>query len=270
MKNITKERAMADGRAGAAAVSASDNRILCRALNRYKMFVDARDVSVMPYIAHDGGYDWHIVETIASAVMPGMVCCDIGATFGYHTLIMSDLVGPTGKAYTFECHPRLFQTLKHNIEINNFCTRTRPYPLALGASAGKGELCLHRRRFAGATMSARAKASFGSQEIADVEITRLDDVLLPNNAIPDFYHISAVGYEPQIWAGMQGLLHAKRKITIVLHYAYRWYDNPGEFAAAILDEGFIVKRIREDGQHENILTPEQFGSAFRTDLLLTR
>jgi FkbM family methyltransferase len=270
LANATKAQLMDAGRKGASAVQTSDNRILSRVLNRYMIYTDARDVSVTPYVFGNGGYDWHIVETMAALIKPNMVCADLGACFGFHTLVMADLVGSAGKVYSFECHPRLFPTLKNNIEINDFCTRVRPYPNAIGASAGSGELCLHRRRFNGSTLSDRAKASFGAQEVASVNISRLDDILIPNGANPDFYHISAVGYEPQIWEGMQGLLHAKRKITIIMNFCRRWYDNPIGFASAILDEGFIVQRLREDGHLETLLSPEQFGNPIRSDLLLTR
>ena len=47
----------------------------------------------------------------------GNIVLDIGANIGYYTLIMSKLVGSTGKVYAFEPEPKNFEVLKKNIEL---------------------------------------------------------------------------------------------------------------------------------------------------------
>ncbi len=232
------------------------------------MYLDTRDTSLTPHLQTRGIVGPHLLESICGVVTPGMTCADVGAGFGYHTLLLCALAGERGRVYAFEPHPRIYPILKRNIELNKFTQIARPYPNALGASEGDGELAIHKWRFDSATLADRPKASFGSANIAAVHVSRLDD-LLSEQSPPDFYLISAVGYEPEVWAGMQGLLAAKRKVVIFMEFTHRWYAAPAKFAADILEQEFMVHRLR-DGAEEPLLEPSQFCTRFRSWLKLTR
>src|SRR5438105_4809173 len=90
----------------AKALLVSDNRVLCRALGHWKMYADARDISQMPYLAMDGIIEPHLIEHICDLVKPGMTCVDVGACYGFHALLMAELVGRPGAVHAFEPHPR--------------------------------------------------------------------------------------------------------------------------------------------------------------------
>jgi len=72
-----------------------------------------------------------------------MTAVDVGACFGYRSLLLSELVGETGRAFSFEPNPRSFHLLKRNIDINGFKPRCAVYPLAIGAIDGIGNLTIH-------------------------------------------------------------------------------------------------------------------------------
>lgn len=255
--------------AGCYNYAAGDNLTACRVLNRWTMFLDSRDVSLTPYLAMKGIHEPHILEAICGVVQPGMTCVDVGAGFGYHTLLLCELVQAHGRVYAFEPAPRIYPLLKRNIEINGFVKRARPYPNAIGETEGQGELAVHRYRFDSATLADRAKASFGQANIAAVHLSRLDDILIDNGPSPEFFLISVVGYEPQVWGGMKQLLHSKRKVTVLMEVTHRWHSNPGAFYDDLVDEGFVIHRLHE-ATREPLVSREQFTEEFRSWLLLTR
>lgn len=267
MTNI--KEAISAARAGARGTPVSDSRILCRVMDRWKMFCDARDISQTPYLLDDGLVEPQLLEHIHDRVKPGMTCVDVGACYGFHALLMAELVGPSGLVFAFEPHPRLFPMLKQNIEINNLCPRIRPFPNALGDAPVTGSISLHKRRYGGATLSERAKASFGTQESVTVQIDRLDQMIKPERGEPDFYIIQTNGFEPAVWAGMAALLKSKRKIQMIMEFIPRWYTDAPKFAADILDQGFNVSRI-EGGHLLPLVEPSQFTTKFRSDLILSR
>lgn len=253
------------------AVAAGDNLMLVSVLaDKWNMYVEQRDMSMTPRLASRGIMDAYLLDAICGVVGEGMVAVEAGAGFGYHTLLLCELVGPRGQVYAFEPHPRIYPVLKRNIELNDYHRIARPYPNALGAADGDGEMALHRYRFDSATLSERAKSSFGSANIASVRVSRLDDILLDARVSPDFYLLSAVGSEPDVWAGMQGLLASKRKVNMLVEFTHRWYADPLKFAGEILDQGFQVSRLRKDADSEPLSEPSKFTRHFRSWLLLSR
>jgi FkbM family methyltransferase len=69
----------------------------------------------------------------------GDVVADVGANIGYYTLIMSRLVGPSGKVFAFEPNPLSRAKLEANLSANN-CCNVEVFAIAL--SDGKGEAAL--------------------------------------------------------------------------------------------------------------------------------
>jgi len=45
---------------------------------------------------------------------------DLGANFGWFTLVLSKTVGSSGRVYSFEADPSLVNILKENVKLNNF------------------------------------------------------------------------------------------------------------------------------------------------------
>ncbi|TMD30056.1 MAG: FkbM family methyltransferase [Chloroflexi bacterium] len=57
---------------------------------------------------------------------------DLGANIGLTALAAFSAVGPSGHVHAFEPHPRIFDFLVGNIELNRAETVVTPYNLALG------------------------------------------------------------------------------------------------------------------------------------------
>lgn len=103
-----------------------DAFVLERLLRRPIVFED-RDG--LRYILHPGenarayleaGGNYEVAETAFCRryVGPGSVALDVGANIGLYTLLLSQLVGPTGSVHAFEPEPRNVRRLRENIALN--------------------------------------------------------------------------------------------------------------------------------------------------------
>ena len=67
--------------------------------------------------------------------MPGHTFVDVGAHWGYFSLIASQRVGEAGRIISIEADPRLFKTLSLNVR-NNALAQIEPVHVAAAADAG--------------------------------------------------------------------------------------------------------------------------------------
>ncbi len=89
-----------------------------RIINNYKMLVLANEY-IGRIIYFCGFYEKAETEFISDIIKKDDVCVDIGANFGYYTLLMASKA-IEGKVYSFEPVPLYFHLLSCNAIINNF------------------------------------------------------------------------------------------------------------------------------------------------------
>ncbi len=77
----------------------------------------ATDTSVMPQLRR-GCYEPHVQKLFCSLIEPGMKVCDVGANFGQHTVVLSRLVGSTGKVFAVEASPINAEYIRRTIAEN--------------------------------------------------------------------------------------------------------------------------------------------------------
>jgi FkbM family methyltransferase len=77
-------------------------------------------ISVREYV--HGTYEPEVCQFILTHVKPGMIVCDIGAHFGYFTILMSERVGQSGRCIAIEAsndnYSRIARTLRANAISN--------------------------------------------------------------------------------------------------------------------------------------------------------
>lgn len=79
-----------------------------------------RDESITQSILHScGAYEPHITRLLESTLRAGDTFIDVGANFGYMTLLGSSLVGDAGRVISFEPLSVNADYCQQNIELNN-------------------------------------------------------------------------------------------------------------------------------------------------------
>ncbi|WP_165933708.1 FkbM family methyltransferase [Aquabacter spiritensis] len=213
----------------AKAVHLGGTTMLARSLGRYLMFLDAEDVGFAPHILMDGFWESWITRFMVSRIQPGMVVADIGANFGYYTLLMADLAGPGGKVLAFEPNTKVVAALAKSVAVNGYSATVQIEQVAV--SDRSGETCLFvvppGEPKNGYLVPATARTRH--PDATEVPVRKLDDYMAAHPRL-DFIKIDAEGAEERIFAGMTALLERDRPEILLEFNAQRSAD-----AALFLD-----------------------------------
>ncbi|MFC1506143.1 FkbM family methyltransferase [Thermoproteota archaeon] len=131
---------------------------------------------------------------------------DIGAHYGYYTVIMSKLGGPSSKVYSFEPNNEFFKILSTNVKLNKLQNVTL-HEIAL--SDRKGIITLEPSEW----FRARAdKRRMKTMEITSydqrkyIESISFDDLAEKSEIFPDIVKIDVHGAEGNVITGMKKAL----------------------------------------------------------------
>ncbi|MCR4328814.1 MAG: FkbM family methyltransferase [Patescibacteria group bacterium] len=162
-------------------------------------------------ICRDRGlYDQTEAAVFKLLVRPGQTVMDIGASFGWWSVVFARLVGSAGKLYCFEPEPQSYSELQKNMGLN-FHDRTRfnLEQIALSDKLGSEPFLVQKSlgpAFARLiTASEREHTSQG--EVRDVEVITLDSYV-QKNAISkvDFIKCDVEGKTIEVLRGATQLL----------------------------------------------------------------
>lgn len=215
-----------------------DHTALARALGRYKIYVDTRDIGIAPHLMLDGFWEMWVTEAMLRTVRPGSTVIDVGANLGFFTLLLADLAGPEGRVLAFEPNAGLADRLASSIAVNGFGGRTTLHRCALGAAAGQVALDVEAQTPGGGRVR--------EDGAGRIPIRRLDS--FPQALDAAFIKIDVEGHEQQVWRGMTGILARGNPLTIFLEFTVNRYPDPAGFLSEILGEGFELGLIHHDGQ----------------------
>ncbi|HYE27050.1 MAG TPA: FkbM family methyltransferase [Allosphingosinicella sp.] len=204
---------------------------LCRVLARYKMFVDSRDISLAAHLLLDGFWEPWLTQFVARTVGPRSVVADIGANVGYYTMLLADLVGPSGKVFAVEPNPDSVELLRRSVLLNGFAGRTEIVEGAAGDAAGKATLWTQDSTPGGSSVI-KPPGGIGNADAARAVPVVALDLLMAEESRLDFVKIDAEGSEERIIAGMRGLIQRHRP-KIVLEFNPGWYADPDGFLSEL-------------------------------------
>jgi FkbM family methyltransferase len=221
-------------------------RALTGLFTGHKIFVDTRDVGIAPHLLWEGRWEPWIDHHVLYAVQPGMTVCDIGASFGYYTLLMAEKVGSLGRVHAFEPNPAVTALLKQSVAVNGFDPRVTIHQVALGAEAEELRLHIDLESVGGAFLSP-AEALAGTDAVS-VAVRRLDD-LLPSDQTLDFIKVDVEGFEAAVMAGARATL-ARSELKGALLEFRRTSDEASalpEYIKHLYDRGMTAVALEPSG-----------------------
>jgi FkbM family methyltransferase len=150
-----------------------------------------------------GKYEPEQTKLFGELVKPGDVVFDVGAHFGYYTLLASKLVGDSGKVISFEPSPANLARLYRHIELNS---RRNVQVLELAVSDHEGTARFETRTGSGV-------GHLADDGPLEVRLTTLDSLTqLPR---PQVMKIDVEGAEVGVLQGAKALLQNARPIIFL-------------------------------------------------------
>lgn len=163
-----------------------------------------------------GTYEPDLQLGIGDLVKPGMVAYDVGANIGYISLLLAQVVGKTGRVYSFEALSKNLERLEGNVRLNELQDRveiiagavvdqSRPVSFWVGPSGGMG----------------KAEGSAGRESVEyhasiQVEGFSLDDFVYRRDHLqPDVVKMDIEGGEVLALPGMRQVLAQARPIVFL-------------------------------------------------------
>jgi len=180
-----------------------------------------------------GTSEWDALQRI---VRPGMTTLDVGANLGLYTVLLSRLVGPTGRVIAFEPDPHHFALLSKNCALNA-CANIEAHNLALGSASGR--LALHKEILnSGNNFLGYGSIRSGSE--VEVDVVSLDEFLPALR--PDLVKIDVQGWEVEALRGMRRMLAATPHVALCLEFwpvgLRRAHSSPEELLDLLTGQAF--------------------------------
>ena len=200
-------------------------------------------------------------------VQDGMVVIDVGAHVGIYSMLSSELVGETGRVYSFEPTPWTFRILTENTQkltnvtiLNQAISETKQTLTFADYGPGYGAYNSANANGAPDTTRHPTKISVGS--------VSLDAFCTEKSIQPDIIKIDSEGYEREVLLGSKSILTdtaTKRPlVTIEVAGGATWAENSHQAFALLTSYGYTPYEINPEGT----IAPHTFKDTYQYDNLL--
>jgi FkbM family methyltransferase len=158
-----------------------------------------------------GQYEKETNDLLFEYIKPGQTVLEAGANNGTETVLLSRLVGSTGKVIAFEPVKHIYQTLQLNLSINH-CTNVLTEQMALGESDEQLYFNVLSEDFCNQGMASKYDEKSADAKVL-VQQTSVDLWLNKNNIRNiDFIKMDIQGAEIELLKGAQYIIQKSKPI----------------------------------------------------------
>ena len=234
-----------------------DPHVIVHTVHGFEIRCNAYDY-VGQHVIADRDWESLIARTLATIARPGSLCLDIGANMGFHTLVMGQAVGPSGRVIAFEPDQRNLSSLIYNIRLNGM-RHILPVGLGLSDSAA----IVYMAEPSGVNYgAANMREQSGGNKGQPAMVVRADSLpLLKGADAIALIKLDVEGFEENVLRGLGSVLD--RVQHIVCEISPEWVNTEAIFAllanagfnfvaAPPFHEGrwFKPETCRVQGQHD--------------------
>lgn len=189
-------------------------------------------------------FEYDLSNVLLSLLKPGMIFVDVGAHFGYFSLLASKLVSSKGFVHSFEPTKKTFDILNMNVS-------SRPNVKTNQMAVWSSDTYLEFHEY-GEILAAynsftkpRTQTFHGSVNKTKIQAMRLDTYFKEYD-MPDFVKIDAESSELEVLKGMENILKNKAPI-ISMEVGDLVDDIPSSRSNVehLLDRNYVAYEIRE-------------------------
>jgi FkbM family methyltransferase len=193
---------------------------------------DLRD-GIAREVCFIGGYGPQETRLLGALLGPGMTVIDVGANWGYFTLVAASIVGPRGRVLALEPEPRLFELLEQNLRLNGFCHATA---LREAATDRASTMSLHAFDEYCGNWGVSSVVLPPPRAVATSVAGRPLDAVVRDAGLASIHlvKIDVEGHELEVLAGMADGLRAGRYRRLIVE----WHPAAFRSPRAALQAGF--------------------------------
>ncbi len=155
-------------------------------------------------------------------ISPGDIIFDIGGHHGWNALVLSSMVGPRGKVFTFEPNPKNAEIIKRNVSLNG-CTNVTLENAAIGSRdqdvivTNMSDTIVRPDKLDDRYWPEDCRRKSVSRGIA-VKMQSLDTYSRQHNIFPSLMKVDVEGYEIEVLRGSRSILARKPKLCLEIHH----------------------------------------------------
>ena len=214
----------------------------------FDLWIHPNDEILSRSIAYDKIWEPETTKLIKKIIHEGDIGIDLGANIGYFTILMANLVGTSGKVFSFEPAPQNFEILQKNIKQNHL-KNVVANQSAIGDMNGKIKLYLSNTNAGWHKVFPKQFIDYEvSDKNIDVEICSLDKEFIDKKI--DFIKMDVEGYEWNAIKGGKKILEENQDIKLIFEFfpmALRANNvKPDTVLRYLLDVGFHIYVIDEN------------------------
>ncbi len=221
----------------------SRDNVMLAQVDGLPLYIYASRVSVALYLLRP--YEPFTTELFKDVIRPGATVLDIGAQYGYFSLVAARQVGPRGKVYAFEPVPANFELLQRNIGESGYGDIIRPVPKAVGEQHGERTMFLYEESGLH-SMHRHPQASV--RQTVSVECVTIDEFLAGQPV--DVIKMDIEGTEPFALKGMEQTIARSGSLVLFAELAPVLLQQAGvtphEYLEQLQRLGFEAQLIDDD------------------------
>jgi FkbM family methyltransferase len=204
-----------------------------------------------------GTHDRHLLDVVAPYRSgDGLVCWDVGAHFGYHTLCFAALVGCGGRVVAFEPNPANLARMAMNLARNpGLASRVTVKPIALSDAAGRAEFRsldhvesgLSTGGHLASATPPNEPSSYGLFRRTLVQTATVDELVRSGELpAPEWIKVDVEGAEAAVLRGGRGVIRTHRPLLLIeVHHILQML----ELSQLLTDWGYRLQPL--DREHAN-------------------
>jgi len=178
---------------------------------------------------------------------------DLGANIGYVTLLMADMLGPTGVIYAIEPDPSNVELLGMNVELNGYSDSVKIFNMGISTKCDEMDFYVGKS----SNLGGMVKTKGTRNKPIKVKVDTMTN-FCNNNEIPELIKMDIEGHEVEVLEGMFNLVKNNKfpcKIVMELHPIYYSKDHSLEYwMKKFLKCGFKTKYVVSAG----VVEPDLF------------
>ena len=236
-----------------------DHRILTKTWFDVMLMLDARELSLTPYVLMYGYYELAETYCLRRLLKPGMTVVDIGANVGYFSTHAKRFMRGTGRVIAYEPNPVTHDILMDNFMLNGMSDMRDVRCMAMGNSLGNARFWVAQKHPANSSFFEHcATHIFRDEKLTEIIVgqTTIDQEFSGMDV--DFMKIDAEGSEPEIFEGGHQVFSRKNAPHILMEYYRPFYPDKAQLLIEkILSYGYTFYRIKRNGVPIPVL-PQEF------------